>query len=78
MQTYETLNTGNNISCTINSAWTLAATVYLVYPRNMVCFGYNIVNSLHTDDFDNDDHDDNDDDGDDYDDAWRYLPIKNG
>jgi hypothetical protein len=33
-----------------------------MYPRNMVCFGYIIVNFLHKDDLDNDDNDDDDDD----------------
>ena len=35
-----------------------------IYLRNMVCFGYKIVNSLHNDDFDNEDNDDDDDDDD--------------
>ena len=43
----------------------------IVYPRNMVCFKYITVNTLHKgdnkddDDDDNSDNDDDDDDGDD-------------
>jgi hypothetical protein len=32
-----------------------------VYPRNMVCFGYISVNTLHKGDYDDDDDDDDDD-----------------
>jgi len=35
---------GNSITCVINYDYRIAATLY---PRNMVCFGYIIVNTLY-------------------------------
>jgi len=49
MSKYTTFNTGYNITCTINCKYRTA--------RNLVCFRYVIVNTLHN----NNDHDDNDD-----------------
>ena len=46
---YTTFNTGYNITCAINCKYRTA--------RNLVCFRYVIVNTLHNNDDDDDDDD---------------------
>ena len=58
IQKHKTFNMGNNITCTINRNYRTAATL-CTYPRNMVCFRYIIVNTVHKGDKKDDNNNNN-------------------